>query len=97
MVQMKLLFTWIHCLFQMLYLCHGVLVILLSTLEQQTEDSFHHWQVISGQQLPKPKSSKDRDVIDPYVVVTIFGCDPDKVRRTVYFPTLEQSKYLQWK
>uniref|UniRef100_H2YZU2 Phosphoinositide phospholipase C n=1 Tax=Ciona savignyi TaxID=51511 RepID=H2YZU2_CIOSA len=35
-------------------------------------------RVISAQQLPKPKSSKKSDVIDPYVIVSISGCDIDK-------------------
>nr|XP_002129990.1 1-phosphatidylinositol 4,5-bisphosphate phosphodiesterase delta-4 isoform X1 [Ciona intestinalis] len=39
-------------------------------------------RVISAQQLPKPITSKKSDVIDPYVIVSVTGCDVDKQSKT---------------
>ncbi|XP_022355060.1 1-phosphatidylinositol 4,5-bisphosphate phosphodiesterase delta-4 [Enhydra lutris kenyoni] len=38
-------------------------------------------QVISGQQLPKEDTSKERSIVDPLVRVEIFGVRPDKSRQ----------------
>ncbi|KAI5769938.1 PLCD4 [Gulo gulo luscus] len=38
-------------------------------------------QVISGQQLPKEDTSKERSIVDPLVRVEIFGIRPDKSRQ----------------
>uniref|UniRef100_M3YYM5 Phosphoinositide phospholipase C n=1 Tax=Mustela putorius furo TaxID=9669 RepID=M3YYM5_MUSPF len=38
-------------------------------------------QIISGQQLPKEDTSKERSIVDPLVRVEIFGVRPDKSRQ----------------
>lgn len=38
-------------------------------------------QVISGQQLPKEDTSKERSIVDPLVRVEIFGVRPDTARQ----------------
>ncbi|XP_065069326.1 1-phosphatidylinositol 4,5-bisphosphate phosphodiesterase zeta-1-like isoform X1 [Rhopilema esculentum] len=50
-----------------------------SWIDSQDETRVHI-QIISGQQLPKSNSSKQRKVIDPYVLVETFGvpCDTNE-------------------
>ena len=37
-------------------------------------------EVISGQQIPKPKNSKKGEVVDPFVELQIHGIEKDKTK-----------------